>query len=373
MYTVQLYPADRCNLRCKYCYNYSRSNELMTKEVLYKVISDLSEKVSLENLSLMWHGGEPLLAGLDFFRYAVELQNQFFGGLPSNILQTNALLLSDESIEFFVQNDFTVQTSLDGLVSHNSLRVYPNGGESHSKVLQRILAAKSKGLDIGAHVSISSVNAGAGKDIYRFFKEHDIGFDLGPIVECEGNEDNAGLGVSPSEYACFAIDVFEAWFYDKEYRHNVNPLMNIVLSRLLPQAQMDSIVPESCLEEYICVVSTGEVYPCGKFAGRREFLLGNVQNDSLSDILISERRANFANRPVQIIGCESCQIGGICHGGCPFQAWLSNDTILGKDSFCEAYRQIFSHVYEAVDQQVEILAPDFVVRDPRHVLSEHIC
>ncbi|MEA2006706.1 MAG: 4Fe-4S cluster-binding domain-containing protein [Patescibacteria group bacterium] len=119
-----------CNLACRYCYHGVVSSKLekalpMSSEILSKIIKGASE-ISLDS-TFLWHGGEPLMAGLSHFEEAIRLQKMtLFPGKVINILQSNMTLMSQRRAEFFVRNGFRVSTSLDGSKeSHNANRIFP--------------------------------------------------------------------------------------------------------------------------------------------------------------------------------------------------------------------------------------------------------
>jgi uncharacterized protein len=111
-----------CNLDCVYCYYldkagalYKGSHALMTEMILEEYIRQYITAVEMSEVSFLWHGGEPLLAGMKFYETAMRLQRKYAGGKRiTNSIQTNGTLLSDEWCRFFHDNDFLVGVSIDG-------------------------------------------------------------------------------------------------------------------------------------------------------------------------------------------------------------------------------------------------------------------
>lgn len=120
-----------CNLSCKYCFykdkdTGSQQTPVMTDEVLEAYIKQLIEMEPSDHVVIAWQGGEPTLAGIDFYRKAVKIAAEY---LPRNktiewTLQTNGVLLNDDWCTFFQEKNFLVGLSLDGPKDvHDAFRV----------------------------------------------------------------------------------------------------------------------------------------------------------------------------------------------------------------------------------------------------------
>ena len=118
-FSLMLKPVgSRCNLRCSYCYYLDKSciyggrEPLMSLALLERCIRDFCESCDLPELTIEWHGGEPLLAGMDFFRSALAFERKYSRGRPvHNTLQTNGTLLNAEWASFFHDNNFLFTTA----------------------------------------------------------------------------------------------------------------------------------------------------------------------------------------------------------------------------------------------------------------------
>lgn len=91
---------DFCNLRCRYCFYNTKdqsTRHLMSDQLLEKFLVQYMELFT-GRLIFIWHGGEPLLAGLPFFQKAVAVQRENLrdGQTIQNTIQTNATLIDDK-------------------------------------------------------------------------------------------------------------------------------------------------------------------------------------------------------------------------------------------------------------------------------------
>lgn len=170
-FSLMLKPVgSRCNLRCSYCYYldkaslYGGREPVMNPELLEKCISDFCASCDLPELTVEWHGGEPLLAGMAFFRRALNLERKYSGGRPvHNTVQTNGTLLNGEWAAFFRDNGFLVGLSLDGPEDvHDRFRLTAGGGGTFGKVMHGLEALLRAGTEFNTLTTVSKAGEGRG-------------------------------------------------------------------------------------------------------------------------------------------------------------------------------------------------------------------
>lgn len=179
---VMLKPAGaHCNLACKYCYYLEKNKlyptaqrHLMSDEMLEQFTREYIEAQTMNQVLFTWHGGEPLLRSIDFYRKALSLQQKYAGGRRiDNVIQTNGTLLTDEWCEFFAQNHWLVGISIDGPQPyHDHYRLTAAGKPSWQKVMQGIKLLKKHGVEWNAMAVVNAYNVNHPLEFYRFFKEH---------------------------------------------------------------------------------------------------------------------------------------------------------------------------------------------------------
>jgi uncharacterized protein len=191
---VMLKPAGaHCNLACKYCYYLEKNKlyptaqrHLMSDEMLEQFTREYIEAQTMNQVLFTWHGGEPLLRSIDFYRKALSLQQKYAGGRRiDNVIQTNGTLLTDEWCEFFAQNHWLVGISIDGpQPDHDHYRLTAAGKPSWKKVMQGIKLLKKHGVEWNAMAVVNAYNVNHPLEFYRFFKENGCQFlQFTPIVE----------------------------------------------------------------------------------------------------------------------------------------------------------------------------------------------
>jgi len=146
-----------CNLACRYCDADIYSNHRMSLDTVSQIITKALDYA--DHVEFIWHGGEPLLMGIQFYEKVVELQKRYKreGQTIENDLQTNGTLISQEWVDFFKANDFHVGVSLDGPPEvHNANRVFRSGQGSFEQVMRGIRLLKENGVKFRVLAVITS-------------------------------------------------------------------------------------------------------------------------------------------------------------------------------------------------------------------------
>ena len=351
--------SEDCNLACDYCY-YSRVGgkigpkiNRIDSEILEKFIREYME-LSNGQASFAWQGGEPLLAGLDFFKEVVSLQAKYAPSNTniSNAIQTNGMLLNREWAHFFKTYNFLVGVSIDGPKEiQDSRRVTRSGNGSYDRVMKGIQTLRDTNVDFNILTVIHEGNVQRAAELMEFY--HKEGFRYVQFIPCmdfraqEVHKSPRYL-ITPEEYGQFLCDAFDVWYNDG------NPTMSIrffdnVLSVYLQQEA------EICTHRSICPTTivleqNGDAYPCD-FYIHDTYKIGNVGTSSLQDILGDLVYKNFlGKKPKLPQKCMSCEYLNLCHGGCPRnRTWSENDDFVDVDYFCKSYIQIYDYAHERMN------------------------
>ena len=361
-----------CNLNCTYCYYLEKqnlykqvSNFRMSDEVLEKFIRQYIEAQQVPTVSFVWQGGEPSLLGLDFFQKVVELQQKYAGKKQiENSFQTNGTRLDDEWCSFFKQNNFLVGISIDGPEEiHNQHRVYKNGGPTFQDVMKGIELLRKHNVEFNTLSVVNRHNSQKPLEVYHFLKKIGSGFiQFLPIVErTTVNELADGLklvhagslqeakvtewSVLPEDYGRFMITIFDEWVRNDVGRYYVQ-LFDVALANWVGENPGLCVFSETC-GSAVVIEHNGDVYSCDHYV-YPEFLLGNIKDTTLPDMLRSEEQYNFGNNKLQTLPdyCIGCEYRFACHGECPKHRFNTTpDGEFGLNYLCKAYKMIFAHVH----------------------------
>ena len=389
---VMLKPAGaHCNLACKYCYYLEKNNlyqnshrHLMSDEMLEQFTREYIEAQTMPQVLFTWHGGEPLMRSIDFYKKALALQKKYANGKQiDNVIQTNGTLLTDEWCEFFAKNHWLVGISIDGPQEyHDHYRVTPAGKPSWEKVMQGISLLKKHRVEWNAMAVVNAYNAEHPLEFYHFFRDNGCQYlQFTPIVErLTEHEDGrtlasladdreiplADASVTPQQWSNFLCTIFDDWV-----RHDVGKTFVEIFDCTL--ANWMGVLPGICAYSKECghagvMEHNGDVYSCDHFVFP-EYKLGNIREQSLIDMLYGEKQQAFSrlkhtSLPRQ---CKECDMEFACHGECPKNRFEKDKYgEPGLNYLCQGYYQYYTHVAPYMDfMKRELLAQ----RPPANIMN----
>lgn len=389
---VMLKPAGaHCNLACKYCYYLEKNNlyqntprHLMSDEMLEQFTREYIEAQTMPQVLFTWHGGEPLMRSIDFYKKALALQKKYAHGKQiDNVIQTNGTLLTDEWCEFFAKNHWLVGISIDGPQEyHDHYRVTPAGKPSWEKVMQGIQLLKKHRVEWNAMAVVNAYNAEHPLEFYHFFRDNGCQYlQFTPIVErLTEHKDGrtlasladdreiplADASVTPQQWGNFLCTIFDDWV-----RHDVGKTFVEIFDCTL--ANWMGVLPGICAYSKECghagvMEHNGDVYSCDHFVFP-EYKLGNIREQSLIDMLYGEKQQAFSrlkhtSLPRQ---CKECDMEFACHGECPKNRFEKDKYgEPGLNYLCQGYYQYYSHVAPYMDfMKRELLAQ----RPPANIMN----
>ena len=389
---VMLKPAGaHCNLACKYCYYLEKNNlyqnshrHLMSDEMLEQFTREYIEAQTMPQVLFTWHGGEPLMRSIDFYKKALELQKKYANGKQiDNVIQTNGTLLTNEWCEFFAKNHWLVGISIDGPQEyHDHYRVTPDGKPSWEKVMQGISLLKKHRVEWNAMAVVNAYNAEHPLEFYHFFRDNGCHYlQFTPIVErLTEHEDGrtlasladdreiplADASVTPQQWGNFLCTIFDDWV-----RHDVGKTFVEIFDCTL--ANWMGVLPGICAYSKECghagvMEHNGDVYSCDHFVFP-EYKLGNIREQSLIDMLYGEKQQAFRRltHPSLPRQCKECDMEFACHGECPKNRFEKDKYgEPGLNYLCQGYYQYYTHVAPYMDfMKRELLAQ----RPPANIMN----
>jgi len=349
-----------CNLRCSYCYvsdDNGNPRFFMPDGVLSSTVSKILDYNNpSQPTEFIWHGGEPLLAGTDFFNGALSYQEQYSRGHDiENSIQTNLTILDEKILSFLSRNNFRVGTSIDGLAqTHDANRKTKAGRGTFDTVYTNLKRVKDAGLKVGAIVTLNRQNLGEMQNIYSLFRDLGVNFRINPVFYATREERyTSDFSMTPREYGLAMNELFDLWFFDKDHKIEIDTFVNI-LDNLLHKNLGDCHYSGSCQSGILLIDPNGDVYPCDKFDKKPEFVMGNIATDTLKRILDSPIRKSLMSRNVgEIDDCKSCEQLDLCNGGCMYDGFVETEDFNAKSYFCEGDFLMFDHIKKRVSEQLE--------------------
>ena len=372
---VMLKPAGaHCNLACKYCYYLEKNNlydkshrHIMSDEMLEQFTREYIEAQTMPQVLFTWHGGEPLMRSIDFYKKALTLQKKYARGRRiDNVIQTNGTMLTDEWCEFFAQNNWLVGISIDGPQEyHDHYRLTSTGNPSWQKVMHGIELLKKHHVEWNAMAVVNAYNADHPLEFYHFFKDNGCQYlQFTPIVErLTQHQDGrtlasladdkeiplADLSVTPEQWGSFLCAIFDEWVHN-----DVGKMFVEIFDCTL--ANWMGVMPGICAYSKNCghagvMEHNGDVYSCDHFVFP-EYKLGNIRDHTLIEMLYGDKQHAFSrlkhtSLPRQ---CKECDMEFACHGECPKNRFEKDKYgEPGLNYLCKGYYQYYYHVAPYMD------------------------
>ena len=361
---------SRCNLACRYCYYRDKGTGMMSDTLLDTFTRQYIEAQTMPQVLFTWHGGEPLLRPISFYRRALQLQRRYARGRHiDNIMQTNGTLLNDEWCAFLRQNNFLVGISIDGPQHmHDSLRTDHNGRGSWHAVMSAVQLLNKHGVEWNAMATVNAANVDHPQEFYHFFRDMGCRYlQFTPVVEqtfrqldiqtdkqttrqldIQTNRQEDKL-VTPYSITAEQWGRFLCGVYDEWVKADVGVLFVQLFDATL--ANWVGEPPGVCSLSPQCtggaiIETDGSVYSCDHFAFPR-YRLGNINSSTLTQLLYGPQQQAFvaSKQSALTAECRQCEWLFACHGECPRNRFV-NDRYgnAGHNFLCHGYRTFFNHV-----------------------------
>jgi uncharacterized protein len=369
-----------CNLECSYCY-YLETTHLYPSPHQFRMSDALLETYVRQYIAsspgpvvqFVWHGGEPTLAGLDFYRHALELQSRYLpqGWTCWNNLQTNGILLDDEWCTFLADAHFDVGLSVDGTKwLHDAYRKDHSGRGTYERAVAAVRRLQAHGIQPDLLCTVTSAIAKEPISVYQALRRLDTGWiQFIPIIRRTPDGQLTAESVRSEAYGRFLCAVFDEWIYHDLGRLYVQFFAEILLVLSGGTASLCWMAP-TC-GRVLVVEHDGSVYACDHFV-TPEHRIGDLETSLLSALVDAPVQRCFGDDkrdrlPTQ---CRSCPWLMVCNGGCPKDRFaLADDGETGLNYLCSGLRQFFAHAERPLRQVMERmrqgLSPEAIMAELR--------
>lgn len=341
--------SSACDLRCSYCFYRDVADhrahavrERMDEKTVHALIDRALGLGDDTHVTFAFQGGEPTLAGLDFFRaFTGYVDARRTDQTVSYALQTNGHTLTPEWAELFCAHDFLVGVSVDGAAAfHDALRKDIALGPTHARVMESVHLLRAAGVDFNVLTVLSAQLADHPREVFEFYRSEKI--DYVQLIPCLAGLDGAGEehALTPRAFFSFYHTFFDLWLEEARAGHVVSVglfdnIMRMALGQYPPACGMLG----QCAPQFV-VEGNGDVYPCDFYA-LDEHRCGNVREDSLEELAGCETLRAFIAEPRRsCAACADCPFEGICHRNCKRQS-----AALYDEKYC-GYRAFLEYAYE---------------------------
>lgn len=370
-----------CNIDCKYCFykclssnreEYSKG--FMSEETLEQLIIQAIDYAD-NYVAFAFQGGEPTLAGVDFFHKVVDLQNKHNNkGLTiENTIQTNGILIDEEWAQFLSENHFLVGLSLDGPKKvHDKYRVDALGNPTFEKVMHTVGLFNQYHVEYNILSVITNESVKKASGLYNFYKRNGFAYiqlipcmdemtrdtsntaypnqpDLSAAEEPDTQVVHNQYAVNPTDYGRFLCELFDLWYEDFMQGQNMDIRMFSNLAQMAAGYPAEECGMNGSCNCYFVVEGDGSVYPCD-FYCMDEWKLGTVQ-DSFQKLIVSDKVKEFLTASHAVHEkCKTCPHFQLCRGGCRRWRETGNAGELDLNYLCPAYEIFFEHCGERIGE-----------------------
>jgi uncharacterized protein len=351
---IMLIPTLGCPARCTYCWSSEPGSPVMSIETVHEVVEWL-KKFRTDRVTFTFHGGEPLLAGADFYRQALPMIAEGLQHLrPEFALQSNLWLMTPELARIFAEYHVPIGSSIDGPEELNDLQ---RGKGYFKKTMQGYEIARAHGVQVRFICTFTAQSVKQREDIFNFFLKNGFVMKLHPALPSLRSNQPGEWALDPQEYGELLV-----YLLDKYLDHmgeieimNINDLFRCVFTH---RGSVCTFV--DCMGNTFAIGPDGSIYPCYRFVGMSGYIMGNVaDHPTVEDLQQSdawkrmERYRNYVDQ-----ACGECTHIRYCRGGCPYNAIVAcGGEDKGVDPNCTAYKRIFSEMSDRLNREMAEAPP----------------
>ncbi len=359
MATLILKVTEKCNSNCYYCdvVRKKNSGSSMSLEVLEQVFIRINEfllKEKEETVEILWHGGEPLLSGPEFYLTALEFQERYCNSTKDRIrysMQTNLTCFSEDFIDVFRKLGMTsIGTSFDPEPNIRGPGTPSNSDLYNRLFMEKLEILESNGFGWGMIYVVTKKSLAHPLDVFFFLTNLLLtgGISLNPVLIYDNKRKD--ISITPEEFVDFLGAIFPVW-WEHRYRYpDLEPFRSLYANIIDGNRMLGCVDSGDCTYHHINVAPDGETSQCGRSADWGLLQYGNIMDKSFFDILHHKERDQLKERVALLFSgeCNNCRFWELCHGGCPLDAYSKHQSFMHKSEWCDAKRGFIEKYFEPI-------------------------
>ena len=346
---IMLIPTLGCPSKCSYCWSSEEGSPIMSIDTIREVVAWL-KNFREDRVTFTFHGGEPLLAGPEFYRQALPMLSEGLHNLnPEFAIQTNLWRMTPEIAQILAEYQVPIGSSIDG---PEDITDSQRGTGYYQKTMRGYEIAKAHGLNVRFICTFTNKSVKNRQEIFDFFLKNGFSLKLHPALPSLRSENPGQWALPPEEYGDLLV-----YLLDKSLEHmqdievmNINDLCRCVFTR---RGSVCTYV--DCMGNTFAIGPDGNIYPCYRFVGMPEYVMGNVRDHPEMDDLMQSDAGKLMSRFKDYVdkACGGCRHIRYCRGGCPYNAMAPTPgEIQGVDPHCIAYKRIFDEINERLNKEM---------------------
>lgn len=337
-----------CNLRCIYCSEGDKPQELLSQENLFKLIRDIPEvleKYHDDKIEFLWHGGEPLTVGRTYLSEVMDYALDQLGEKYKIrfLVQTNGTLIDDAWIELFKKYHMSIGISLDGYQElHDHNRKDKEGKPTFEKIMKNVEKLQQNGFRPGSLMVLDTSKPVDAKKLYAMIKKYHMAVKIHPVIACGRAEGMDGEMDVYRNYVELMKELYRIWIEDGDSNVHIDPIGDIIRAMLDDNHLTECSYNGSCARNFVCMYANGDIGFCGRSQSEKYNLTyGNIQKHSLLQLYESVNARKIRSRQTELEKtCGHCEYWRLCHGGCAFEAVNATGNLYRKFPKCEERKEL---------------------------------
>ena len=346
---VMIIPTLGCPSKCHYCWSSDENSPKMSIDTVREIAEWLKDYRS-DQVTITFHGGEPLLAGAEFYRQALPILSGELAHLkPTFALQSNLWKLTPELAQVLAEYHIPIGSSIDGPEDINDAQ---RGKGYFEKTMRGYEIARANGLEVRFICTFTNQSVRRREEIVNFFLERGFPLKLHPALPSLRSEDPKEWALEPEEYGELLVYLLDKYLENlgRIEIMNINDLCKCIFTR---HGTVCTFV--DCMGNTLAVGPDGSIYPCYRFVGMPEYVMGNVRDRPTRDDLARSDAWKLMHAFKEYVDreCAGCAHIKYCRGGCPYNAIAPTDgEVRGVDPHCVAYKRIFDEITDRLNEEM---------------------
>lgn len=347
--TIIAKPTKVCNAACTYC---SAPPDGVPKWSLddFKLYFDRLAPYLTDQAYIIWHGGEPMLMGPDFYEAAWDYARARMPNINFSI-QTNLLGYSHKRWYGVFKDIFkgSISSSWD---PDETNRLYRGSAALYTRLFfQRLEEVLDDGFYPKVVGTYTSDNVGQADEMY----ERGLAYgDKAPNLRFNyrypaGRDQGMGELITPVEYGEMLLRLYDRWIVDLPV-FTITPL-DEMLKKVIALEVNRCPWTRSCGGHFLGLEPNGDAYNCSDFADLQDtsYRFGNLNEMTVPELMKSRAAMMIRRRRVDLpMDCQSCRHFAECEGGCARDAVLYQHGMGGKFHYCESWKMVFDRIKQSV-------------------------
>lgn len=358
MPTIIFKETEACNANCIYCNVIARkkpqtiSPELL--ELVFMRINDYLIDNINERIEVIWHGGEPCIVGVDFYRNVLRILKERCTKTSDRIdfnIQSNLTLINQELLDVFKEMRITmIGTSFEPFNGIRGIGINRDSNLYNEKFYKGLELLEKNNIPWGFIYVVTRSVLNKPLEIFNILNNFSCirGFDFHAVYSYKHQDPNNVL-ITPKQFADFLGAICETWWNKRKLIGRIDPFESYFEKYTKTKSGL-LCTDSNCAYTHLYIGPTGELSHCGRSSEWDVFEIGNIRDFSINEAFKLQYRQILNDRNLHLSNtdCKGCRYFSICHGGCPLDGWNITGDLRSKTEWCVSTRYFLEKYFEPI-------------------------